>query len=442
METKANEKIFIGGGKSEVLLDEATNSISVAGVNVVTPQPGVGDILCRDESGGYRFIRLDTFHAGTFPSAWETLGVVVWRRGNQVKAVSKRHEAAKWMDVFPYVVSGYELDGTEHTAQLRLHGRPSTETFYELRYTASSVDEFVAALQQFLVTNGETDWSAYKDDEGRVILQYDRYESLERIDGSLTLAEGLELQYMTDVLMPKIPRIVRKCGNTGYGTVANVARAVEFLKRDFDDTNYNPSEDVTGYGDNPVCWPAFAGTSQYQDDHCLWLRQRYCMDPEHPRVEEWEAYIDDFTPRYPCMYGGFAPRWRDGARLAADLVDVTYRAADGTRKPLFPAARAAALAFGGEGHIPTHYEFYECFGDVTYGLAGVAREEYDAVNRALYVIGGTLISCKARFWLYGRETNFQAFDYDSFGRFHLYGSPYSRMRALSLMQLDLPAAGD
>ena len=101
METKANEKIFIGGGKSEVLLDEATNVICVAGVNVVTSQPGVGDILCRDESGGYRFIRLDTFQAGTFPSAWETLGVVVWRRGNQVKVVSKHNEQRKWMDVYP-----------------------------------------------------------------------------------------------------------------------------------------------------------------------------------------------------------------------------------------------------------------------------------------------------------------------------------------------------
>lgn len=405
----------------------------------MTPQPGVGDILCRDESGGYRFIRLDTFQAGTFPSAWETLGVVVWRRGNQVKVVSKRYEAERWMDVFPYVVSGYELDGTEHTAQLRLHGRPTAETFYELRYTAGTVDEFVAALQQFLVTNGETDWSVYKD-EGRVILQYDRYESLERIDGSLTLAEGLKLQYMTEVLMPEIPRIVRKCGNTGYSTVVNVARAVEYFKKDIDDTNYNPSEDVTGYGNHPVCWPAFAGTSQYQSDHCLWLRQRYCADPAHPRVEEWEAYIADFLPRSPFMSGGFAPRWRDGARLAADLVDVTYRAADGTRRPLFPAARAAALAFGGKGHIPTQYEFYECFGDVTYGLAGVAREESDAVNRALYVIGGTAISCRTGFWLYGRETNFQVFDVDYTGRFHLYGLPYSRFATLSLMQLDLPAA--
>lgn len=393
METKANEKIFIGGGKSEVLLDEATNVISVAGVNVVTSQPGVGDILCRDESGGYRFIQLDTFQAGTFPS-WETLGVVVWRKGNQVKVVSKHNEQRKWMDVYPYVVTGYQLDGTEHTAQLRLRGRPSTETFYEFKYTASTEDEFVTALQQFLSENGETDWSAYKDDKERVILQYDNYESGSGLDRPTTQAVGISLdgQVRSDLQMS--PSIYRRCGNIG-SFVWNVERAKEIFINDMEHAAHNPPTDVDSVPSSPVCWPAFAGTSKYNSDHCLWLRKRYCKDPAHPAEEEWEAYIEDLRPRSPYMLAGNAPKWRDGALLSANLKGKTYRATDGTQKPLYPAVEFCSQFLDGKGYLPSIVELAECFGNVTYGLTGVTRDNADPVNRSLYAIGGSAVSCSA-----------------------------------------------
>ena len=67
METKSAQ---VGGGEnSHISYDENTNEVSFAGRNVVTDNPGVGDILCHDENRKYRFIQLDTFHAGTFPSA-------------------------------------------------------------------------------------------------------------------------------------------------------------------------------------------------------------------------------------------------------------------------------------------------------------------------------------------------------------------------------------
>ena len=437
METKANEKIFIGGGKSEVLLDEATNSISVAGVNVVTSQPGVGDILCRDESGGYRFIRLDTFHAGTFPSAWETLGVVAWRRGNQVRVVSKRSKYVKFMEVFPYVVGGFTLDGSEHVARLRLHGRPSTETFYEFRYTAGTVDEFVTALQHLLTTNGETDWSAYKDEQERVILQYDNYTSLERVDASLTHADGLELKTKLSVDMPAFPRTVRKCGNMGKAPVWNASKAKEVYIKDNSETRYNPESDVSSVPAYPVCWPAFAGTSQHQEDHCLWLRQRYCADPAHPKVEEWEEYIDDLVPKSPWMTGAFAPRYRDGAVFSAALKDVTYQAKDGSRKPLYPAVNTASELLDG-GYIPTQYEFYEMFRNVTYGLSDITFTTADTINRSLHAIGGNEINVRNSFFLLGRIMTFQVFNASSTGEFRLYGSPYlSSYLTLAVKSLDL-----
>ena len=399
METKANEKIFIGGGKSEVLLDEATNVISVAGVNVVTSQPGVGDILCRDESGGYRFIQLDTFQAGTFPS-WETLGVVVWRKGNQVKVVSKHNEQRKWMDVYPYVVTGYQLDGTEHTAQLRLRGRPSTETFYEFKYTASTVDEFVTALQQFLTTNGETDWSAYKDTDGRVILQYDNYTTAEYYTATITQATGLTLTGKVTLDVPEAaPSFLRECGTRGYGAW-NAARAKVYFHEDLSSTAYNPSSPVSSMPSYPICWPAFAGISEHRDgDNCLWLRQQYCADPEHPTEAEWEAYIDDICLKVPAMTGGAGVRWRDGKAVTDSLRDITYLAADGTRKPLYPAARYCSQFFGGEGFLPSAPQFYELMKDATYGLSGVTRDKADPVNRSLYAIGGSALGVTSSWWL-------------------------------------------
>ena len=439
METKANEKIFIGGGKSEVLLDEATNSISVAGVNVVTPQPGVGDILCRDESGGYRFIRLDTFQAGTFPSAWETLGVVAWRRGNQVKVVSKRNEKRKWMDVYPYVVTGYELDGTEHTAQLRLHGRPSTETFYEFRYTAGTVDEFVTALRQFLTENGETDWSAYKDGQNRAVLQYDNFTSAEYYSSSVTCSSGLTLTGLVDIDCTQQPNFWRKCGNMGFG-IWHAERAKVYFHDDIEYNIYNPDKDISSVPSHPVCWPAFAGKSQYQSDHCLWLRERYCKNPEHPKVEEWEAYIDDITLRIPYMLGGAAPKWRDGALLSANLKGKTYRATDGTTKPLYPAVEYCSQFLDGKGYLPSIVELAECFGNVTYGLTGVTRDKADPINRSLYAIGGYSISCNRFFRSSGNTSNFTwcAFGYGSINMDFYYTNLYNTPFAL----LTLPSGID
>ena len=161
METKT--AIVGGGGNSHISFDENTNEVGYHGRNVVTDNPGVGDILCYDENRKYKFIVLDTYHAGTFPAAWETLGVVTLRKGNKVTVCSKHNAYKKFMEVFPYIVTGYTLDGTEHMATLKLHG---SDTF-EFKYTANTDNEFVEALKSFLIEHGFSDWSAYIMDGNR-----------------------------------------------------------------------------------------------------------------------------------------------------------------------------------------------------------------------------------------------------------------------------------
>ena len=226
---------------------------------MVTKSPKVGDIVCYDENRKVKFIALDTFHAGTFPAAWETVGVVVLRKGNKVTICSKNNEAKKFMEVYPYIVSGYTLDGVEHTAQLRLHGKPGTDTWYEFKYTASTDSEFVTQLKQFLTDNGETDWSAYMDAQNRVILQYDSYTSGEYLTTTLTYVSGLTLTGQVTVDCPQQPDFWRKCGNRGNG-VWHAERAKVYFRNDLSTPAYNPATDVNSVPEYPICWPAFAGT--------------------------------------------------------------------------------------------------------------------------------------------------------------------------------------
>lgn len=428
--------------ESTVALIENVNETVIDGVNAVVDQPGVGDIVCRDENRKIKFIALDTFHAGMFPTAWETIGVVALRRGNELMIVSKENASQKWMDVYPYVVTGYELDGTEHTAQLRLHGKPTTSTYYEFKYTASTVDEFVTALQQFLTTNGETDWSAYKDTDGRVILQYDNYTTAEYYTATITQATGLTLTGRVTLDVPEAaPSFLRECGTRGYGAW-NTARTKVYFHEDLSSTAYNPSSPVSSMPSYPICWPAFAGISEHRDgDNCLWLRQQYCADPEHPTEAEWEAYIDDICLKVPAMTGGAGVRWRDGKAVTDSLKDITYLAADGTRKPLYPAARYCSQFFGGEGFLPSAPQFYELMKDATYGLSGVTRDKADPVNRSLYAIGGSALGVTSTWWLCLRGSAAYAC-YASTAGFVGNASFCGSRRCAPLSLLTLPEAAD
>ena len=428
--------------ESTVALIENINETVIDGVNAVVDQPGVGDIVCRDENRKIKFIALDTFHAGVFPTAWETIGVVALRRGNELMVVAKENAAQKWMDVYPYVVTGYELDGTEHTAQLRLHGKPTTSTYYEFKYTASTVDEFVTALQQFLATNGETDWSAYKDTDGRVILQYDNYTTSEYYAASLTQATGLTLTGKVTLDVPEAaPSFLRECGTRGYG-VWNAARAKVYFRIDNTSSAYNPTSPISSMPSYPICWPAFAGISEHRDgDMCLWLRQQYCADPEHPTEAEWEAYMDDIRFKVPAMTGGTGIKWRYGKAVTDSLKDITYLAADGTRKPLYPAAYYCSQFFGGEGFLPSAAQFYELMKDVTYGLSGVTRDKADPVNRSLYAIGGSALGVTSPWWLCLRGGAAYAFFAPSTGYVD-YAGFYGSQRCAPLSLLTLPEAAD
>ena len=430
METKT--AIVGGGGNSHISFDENTNEVGYHGRNVVTDNPGVGDILCYDENRKYKFIVLDTYHAGTFPAAWETLGVVTLRKGNKVTVCSKHNAYKKFMEVFPYIVTGYMLDGTEHMATLKLHG---SDTF-EFKYTANTDNEFVEALKSFLIEHGFSDWSAYIMD-GKVILQYDNYTSMESPETSQ--ADGLDLIAKQEFdFSERTKGVLRKYGD--YNNVIwHVARAKEYYINDLDITNYNPVSEVTRMPVLPVCWPAFAGISQYRDkDYCFWLRQRYCKDPDKPTKEEWEKLIEDMTAVIPAMTGGASRRQCELQTAAAEkLKDIEYATPDGARKKLYPGYAYCAEFLNGKGRLPTVSEFIEAFGNITYGLSGVTREQSDPINRSLFAIGGNAVRCTSGFAISSQNVTGTAWQMANVA-FMAGMSAHGEITSLPFASLELP----
>ena len=65
VKTYANQAAYEAAEKSKiesaVSLIESTGRAVFDGVNVITENPGVGDIVCYDENRKIKFIQLDTF---------------------------------------------------------------------------------------------------------------------------------------------------------------------------------------------------------------------------------------------------------------------------------------------------------------------------------------------------------------------------------------------
>ncbi len=137
------------------------------------------------------------------------------------------------------------------------------------------------------------------------------------------------------------------------------------------------------------------------------------------------------------MLAGNAPKWRDGAILSGYLKDITYQAIDGMQKSLYSAVKYCSEFIDGKGYLPSMFELVECFGDVTYGLAGVTRDKADPINRSLYAIGGSAVGCASTWWLSGRYSNYLA--WAAFSGGHIDGLHlYLNQPSLPLAILELP----
>src|SRR5574344_30535 len=376
--------------ESDLSLVKANNTAYVDGTNVCISQPKVGDIQIQKDDSSISYISLDTYKSGAFPSGWTTLGVVAARSGNKVIVVPKiandDERTLKWMDVYIYVVTGYVLDGASHTASINLQGSGALD----FTYTASDTATFVAALKQFIANAGKSsDFSAYHHTDGRVRLQGDTYNAYPSTSATgLPLIPKVALDYSTIYASP-----MRKCGTIGGG-VWNFESAVQYFKNDNQSTSYNPASDVTAVPFYPVCKPGYLGTSQYQSDHCAYLRNIYGEGESG-----WLADMHAIEMQENSPFASGKEELRYGDKATETLGDVTYTASDGSTKYLYPAFHYCK-SIG--CHMPTMWEFER--------IAKSWKLDYsDAVNRSYYAVCGQHLPPASSWWLCSRDSVARSF---------------------------------
>lgn len=387
--------------ESSLVLIENDNLVVADGVNVRTYLPCPGDIVLQGEDDKLIYIQRSSFRKAMIPAAWEIIGVLGLRRGRKGLIIHITNASRKWSDVYDYVVTGYVLDGESHTVQIRLHAKPSTATYFDFTYTVGTVEEFVAAFSAFLAENAP-DFSCYLDDQDRVILQYNNYTSAEYYSSAKTYvgSGGLVLTSNVGVELEANSSVYMDNGKSTYLARMNPGKSLEYFRKDNSSTSYNPATDVTSIPSLPVCLPAYLGTSQYQSDHCAYLRGLYGEGEEG-----WLRYMEGYKLTWPGAHGALQERFRDGKRNTYALAPVTYKATDGTTKYKHPFARyCAEIGYAAEGvregdwFCLSLWEMEPIWSTLTYGLSGVTRANSDPINQGLSLAGGSAISVSRHAW--------------------------------------------
>ena len=173
--------------ESQVSMIETTREIIVDGVNVVTTQPAVGDVVFLDDQNKVIYVKGGAWiQKANIPAAWTHVGYVYFRKGKQVGVIHKTGADQKWLDVSQYAWTDAVLDGAEHEKTIGLRfGIPdwNTTTSITFTYTATTLAEAAAActaaIEAKLTELGApaatiAEWWAYADDtNNRVIVQRD-----------------------------------------------------------------------------------------------------------------------------------------------------------------------------------------------------------------------------------------------------------------------------
>lgn len=291
--------------ESQVSLIETNREILVDGVNVITTEPTVGDVLFLDESNKKVYIKGGAWiQKAIIPSAWTHVGYVYFRKGRQVGIIHKTYNAQKCADVVQFKLNDPTLDGTEHTDSIgvRVSTDYNANTTISYTYTATTLSEVVTALNAAIdaakTTGGWTNvlWVYLADADGnkvtadadatQIIVQFDTWDDYRQYNCA-------GMTHITWGDMPANDAYWKINGtSTSKRGVLNIARSVTYWSTN----GRTPSADVTlpEVGDtDPLSRTAF-DTSVY----CAGVRAKYAT---------YEDYIyGEFLVMYPQKYGAFS----------------------------------------------------------------------------------------------------------------------------------------
>lgn len=368
--------------------------------NVFTQIPKRGDIVVKDlATKTPQYIIQDTFvKAELNMSVYEIVGVVYWTNGKKVGVVYKENASNIYCNRAWWYLSGYTLDGSQHTGVISARFASNSwaaNLDKTITYSASDMEGLVAALNEAFLADADfvaQDWYADIFD-GKVRVHCN---NIYRQCIYNTAKSGFTLTDSLPEIIAKEDMRRRHGGNGSDGAISSWHRALAYFRGDNSSTTYNPNTDVTdikrGY---PICLPGYLGTSQYQSDHCAFLRSVYGEGEEG-----WLKFMKSCLPVVPTDYGNMG--MHNGKERTAVLASFEFTSAKVAEAT--PMCKAAAYCYNkqsqtvekGEFWLPTTEELARILDGVEYGTK--SDRNADALNKGLNLIGGSAISNGSNWW--------------------------------------------
>ena len=439
--------------ESQVSLIGADNAIKFDGRNVVVDirHALTGSIAVLDGNNAMHFISVDTFSSASFMSNFTVIGIVWcgvdWPtfRG-RIVIMHKEWLSLPMVKIFQWRLTGYTLDGTDRTGTLSVcEASDSWEANhdYTVTYNATDAASLVSQLNAFFRANEPfvtQQWKAVLTEEGEIDLQLINWDawlvSNNKGANGFTLTINLlpEWQYTSAMLRMNGRR-------SGVGTIANMPRSLDYFRKDNSSTTYNPSKDITSVKVTyPICLPGYLGTSQYQSDHCAFLRSVYGEGEQG-----WLKFMASFRVVRPTEYGaiGDKAKYGDARTNTYMLASKTYTDLDGNLQPLSPACAYIAgvgydheLAAKGQWVMADADLIFDLMDGIEYPLNPDLNS--DVRNRALLAIGAKAFGNDSFVRSCSRIYSYGGWVYNGIYSYANYSSLYFSSEAAPLLLLDVP----
>ena len=418
--------------ESQVSMIETTREIIVDGVNVVTTQPTVGDVVFLDDQNKVIYVKGGAWiQKANIPAAWTHVGYVYFRKGKQVGVIHKDGADQKWLDVCQYAITA--ISSTSLTINLSM--APSyaqVATTVELASTdidATNAASISAAVAAKAAEVGDTRaWWAYlanadgnKVDENgtQIIIQCDTCTDYRFYNVSAT---GCTIAHITWGDMPENSYYWRgeRGFYTNYWGVMNIARTKAWATGSGRVPTAQEPVGPRASNDTPVK-PSEFETSEF----CANLRASYAT---------YEEYLEKcYMVVYPQKYGCFA--LPSGKAMAEKYARMAVPTKSGDMKYKYPALYYGyAKSFGVDGLD---------FGD--WYLPGVAEgtmlmkdETLAALAPSISKMGTIAINNSTGRWFAQRYGVSSAWlfggGYGSLNNISVYGA--LRCQAVALLKID------
>lgn len=441
--------------ESSVSFVKEENTVKFDGSNIVVGLRSAKtyDSVVLDRNNTLIIIPRGTYNNNALPSGYTKVGVVCigidhpdYRGKVGVLYGDTAQTTRIWSYIYSFRLTGYTLDGAEHTGTLNVRKADSwgKGNNYVITYSASTVEELAAQLNTYFKANEPfmaQDWVAVVTDEGAIDLRM-RY-----VDSRLVENTGKDGFTLTGSLLPDIlasTAMYRLNGRrSGEGTLWNMPRALTYFRQDLAIDLYNPTTVQTA-GDVkrsfPICLPGYLGTSAKVDgDKCAAIRAIYGEGEEG-----WRKFMESFRPVWPAFYGpmGDKQKYGDGKTNTYKMAGKVFTGQDGVEHIAHPAADYCAnIGFNHEllkkgcWFLPDAEQLSIILRDVKYPTTN--DRNADGLNAALYAMGFAPVSNGAYAWSSSRYYAYDAWVfYGISGRANAAHLNYA-YRVLPLVLLDV-----